>query len=335
MSPVASAFLLDTGGALAHPVVRATIGVVAVAITLGLLASWALAARAPALAKDVRVRTLMWIPMASAVLVPLLAGRLWTILFVCALSTLSFRELAIGTGLVRDRLVATLVALGIALVTFANLDHWPSLRTALVAIIPVTIVVLCVLQDSPPGFIQRCGLGTGSFLLFGLGLGRLGALASEVEYRALLCAIVLACQLSDVFAYTCGKALGGRHLFPHTSPNKTLGGHLGSLLLTAPLAAILYRACFDGTVLATWPHLCTMGLLTAALAQLGDLLLGSIKRDLGVKDLARILPGHGGVLDRCNSLLLVVPAMYHYVQGVQGVGGGFPTRLLSGGWSGP
>ena len=65
-------------------------------------------------------------------------------------------------------------------------------------------------------------------------------------------------------------------------------------------------------------------------AQFGDLVLGSIKRDLGVKDLAGTLPGHGGISDRVNSLLLVAPAAFHFVGYLVGVGLDKPARIFTG-----
>jgi phosphatidate cytidylyltransferase len=323
--------LISTAGALDHPVVRAVAIAAAAGIAIGLLASLALKPRKPALARDIRVRTLTWIALALITFIPVIATRLSAILLFGALSLLCYREFARATGLFRWRLVSALVALGILLVTLANLDHNPSALTLLTALIPVSIIAFSVLQDTPAGYIQRCALGVSAFFLFGLGMGRLGALTAEPQYRAVLCTVIFSCQFSDVAAYCCGKSIKSRHLFPHTSPNKTLAGHLGALLIIAPIATILYHLSFEGTQLAAWHHAVTLGILTAALAQLGDLVISSVKRDLGIKDMGGDLPGHGGVLDRCNSLLLAAPAVYHYITIVQGAAVGVPVRLLTSG----
>lgn len=323
--------LFDSTGMFDHVAVRIVCIATAASIVLGLLASVVLNAKNPALAKDIRTRTLMWIVLAAAVIVPILAFRAGAMMLVLALSLLCYREFARGTGLFRFRLVSGLVVLGILCLTFTHVDHWPGLRVGLVAIIPAAIVVLSVLEDRPEQYIMRCALGTSAFLLLGVGLGRLGDLANHTDYRALLLAIIFSCQGADVAAYCFGKALGGRHVFPNTSPKKTLGGHVGALALIAPASAYLYHLVFAGTVLEAWGHCVTLGVMTAVLAQMGDLVMGSIKRDLGVKDLANILPGHGGVLDRCNSLLLVAPAVYHYVQFYIGVAADAPVRIITGG----
>src|SRR5262245_26126074 len=170
-----------------------------------------------------------------------------------------------------------------------------------------------VLRDSPSGYIQRVSLAAVGFLLFGAGLGHLGYMANDANYRPLLCMLILCVQLSDIAGYVCGKSFGRRKVFPKTSPNKTLGGHLGALVIVTPLAAWLGHMVCRGTPADTPLKLIGLGLLIAVGAQLGDLVLGSIKRDLGIKDMAATLPGHGGFLDRFNSLLLVAPAAFHYL----------------------
>lgn len=323
--------LFSIDQAIDHPVVR-IVGLTTVsAILLGLAAAWLLGQKKPDLARDIRTRTLTWIALSLLTLGPILAGRAWAILLVCVLSLACYREFARATGLFRHTLASASVVLGILAITFTHIDNWPGLRTGLIAYVPLLILIGAILQDEPKGYVQRCALACSAFLLFGVGLGRLGTLTATVEYRAVLCAIIFSCQLSDVAAYCCGKAMGGPKLFPQTSPNKTLAGHLGALLIITPLSAGLYHLAFAGTPIAAWPHAITLGLLTAALAQLGDLVIGSIKRDVGVKDMGAILPGHGGVLDRCNSLLLVAPIVYHYANYFAGPEIWIPQRLITGG----
>ena len=74
-----------------------------------------------------------------------------------------------------------------------------------------------------------------------------------------------------------------------------------------------------------------LGVLVSVLGQFGDLVLSSVKRDLGVKDLGVTIPGHGGLLDRFDSLLLVAPLVFHYVGYFVGFGLDQPVRVISGG----
>ena len=109
----------------------------------------------------------------------------------------------------------------------------------------------------------------------------------------LVLSLLLAVELNDVFAYCCGKLFGRRKLAPATSPNKTFAGAIGALLLTTILVAILGHFVFRDTPLDRWPNLLMLGVLVSVAGQLGDLMLSSIKRDIGVKDLGAVLPAMG------------------------------------------
>jgi phosphatidate cytidylyltransferase len=167
------------------------------------------------------------------------------------------------------------------------------------------------------------------FALFGSAFGHLAYFANDENYRPILLLLLLAVELNDGFAVICGKSFGRRKLAPHTSPNKTLGGSLGALVLTTLLVDLLGRFVFADTM-AAWPALIGLGLLISIVGQLGDLTLSSIKRDLGIKDISNLIPGHGGLLDRCNSLLFVAPAAFHYIGYFNGIGLDQPTRILTG-----
>ena len=130
-----------------------------------------------------------------------------------------------------------------------------------------------------------------------------------------------------------GKTFGKRKLIPNTSPNKTWGGAIGAVILTTTLAAVVGHFVFCGTSLDQPRHLLAMGLLISVLGQCGDLVISSIKRDLAIKDMAATIPGHGGLLDRFDSLLLVAPVLFHYINyfKADGIGGGQPLRIFTGG----
>ena len=330
---LATAHLLDVGAAFDHPVtVWITIGVAA-ALALSLPVALALhkAGRiSGATARDVRTRCLTWCVIAPAVIAPIVLCAGAAMLMVCALSLLCYREFARATGVFRERTVSALVVLGIALITFTSLDNWYGLFVAVPPLMMAIIPGAAVLADRPRGFIQRVALAAMAFLFFGAGLGHLGFIANEPNYRPILLLIILCVQLNDIFAYICGKSLGRRRLFPNTSPNKTLGGHLGAIVCTVPLTFLLGREVFRATPMSDPVLLIGLGLIFSIGGQLGDLVLGSIKRDLGIKDMAATLPGHGGVLDRVNSLILVAPAAGHYLSYFGGLGYARAERVITG-----
>src|SRR5439155_6718659 len=120
--------------------------------------------------------------------------------------------------------------------------------------------------------------------------------------------LVLAVQLNDVAAYIVGKLWGRRLLRSNISPKKTWAGALAGLAISLLLPWAL---------LFTFPHFevhdcIVVGLIVGLGGQLGDLVLSFIKRDLGIKDWGSLIPGHGGILDRIDSLIYVAPLFFHY-----------------------
>lgn len=279
---------------------------------------------------ELRQRTSSWFVMATVLLGAILPGAFWTILAVCVLSMVCYREFARATGLFREKTISLVVVLGILAVNFAALDHWYAFFVALFPLAVAAIAVSTIFLDQPRGYVQRVGLGIFGFTLFGSAFGHLAYFANDENYRPLLLLLLLAVELNDVFAYICGKSFGRRKLAPNTSPKKTIGGSLGALLLTTALTTVLGRFVFRDTPMDSWPALLGLGWIISIVGQLGDLTLSSIKRDIGIKDISNLIPGHGGLLDRFNSMLFVAPAAFHYIGYFNGIGLNQPTRIITG-----
>ncbi|MFO0962173.1 MAG: phosphatidate cytidylyltransferase [Phycisphaerales bacterium] len=319
--PSGADYLFSTEGALSQPATRLFLWLVGAALVGAPLAMLALRRRmSEATRADAWIRYRTWLVIAPAFLAPLLLMPFTAILAVAVVSILCYREFARATGFFRHRSLSAIVVVGILLIACTSLDHWYDMFMALTPLTITVIAAVAVLSDSPHGYLQRVSLASVAFLLFGSGLGHLGYIANDPNYRPILLLILVSVQLNDVFAYICGKSFGRRKLFPNTSPGKTLGGHLGALVLTTAFAATTGHFVFEGTLLDRWPALVALGLIISVGGQLGDLVIGSIKRDIGVKDMASTLPGHGGFLDRMNSSLLVAPAVFHFVGYALGYG---------------
>ena len=280
---------------------------------------------------ELMLRYKSWLVLTPLLLVPILLGAAWTILGIGFLSLLCYREYARATGLFREKTVSAVVVLGILAVTFTELDHWYRLFVALVPFTIGFIAMAAILRDQPRGYIQRVALAVLGFALFGSCLGHLGYLANHSNYRPMLILIFLSVELNDVFAFIVGKTLGKRRLVPNTSPNKTVAGAVGALILTSLLVMGVGSFVFEGTVLTHPIHLAILGVLVSVMGQFGDLVLSSIKRDLGIKDMAATIPGHGGLLDRFDSVILVAPAVFHYINYFVGVGTDRGSHVLTGG----
>lgn len=118
-----------------------------------------------------------------------------------------------------------------------------------------------------------------------------------------LCCIVV----TDSGAYFTGRAIGKRPLWPAISPKKTVEGTVGGLVISVIVAVIF---ALSAPALLTIPNAIGIGVAAAIFGQLGDLIESAYKRFRGVKDSGNILPGHGGVLDRCDSWLIVFPVVH-------------------------
>jgi phosphatidate cytidylyltransferase len=118
--------------------------------------------------------------------------------------------------------------------------------------------------------------------------------------------------VSDIGAFAAGRMIGGRKLMPSVSPGKTVAGTVGGVLATMIASVIYVRFVLRpvaGLGLSPWGAL-LFGALISGAAQVGDLAESLLKREAGVKDSSRLIPGHGGLLDRLDSLLFVLPVSY-------------------------
>lgn len=119
---------------------------------------------------------------------------------------------------------------------------------------------------------------------------------------------------TDIGAYFLGRAFGRRKLWPEISPNKTVEGAIGGVVCAVVIAAVYEWAVGPFGSLGAAVGI---ALLLSMFGQLGDLVESAFKRHYGVKDSGAILPGHGGILDRFDSLLFVLPLLYIFIEAVR------------------
>jgi phosphatidate cytidylyltransferase len=125
----------------------------------------------------------------------------------------------------------------------------------------------------------------------------------------LLLYLLLLTQLNDVAQYVWGKSFGKHKVVPKVSPKKTLEGLLGGIVTTALVAVLAAPYLTPLTLIESL----VAGLLIGGAGFLGDISVSAVKRDLGIKDSGNILPGHGGILDRVDSLTFTAPLFFHFV----------------------
>ena len=121
--------------------------------------------------------------------------------------------------------------------------------------------------------------------------------------------LVFLTQFNDVAQYTWGKLFGKHKVIPKVSPKKTWEGLLGGILTTLILAVLIAPYLTPLSL----PEAAGAGLIIAVFGFIGDVTISALKRDLGVKDSGSLLPGHGGILDRIDSLTYTAPLFFHYI----------------------
>lgn len=170
-------------------------------------------------------------------------------------------------------------------------------------------------EGRPTGAVATTIFGavyTGGMLSFAYGLRYHNYAVGASAGLALVLYPLLLTWTSDTAAYFVGRALGRRKLIPSVSPGKTIAGAVGALVASVVVSWLYARYVlppFAKLSVLTWPAI-WFGAVMSIAVQIGDLAESLIKRDGGVKDSSHIIPGHGGMLDRLDSLLFAIPVAY-------------------------
>jgi phosphatidate cytidylyltransferase len=193
----------------------------------------------------------------------------------------------------------------------------PTLALPAVALLVILAAVIWARGTTrhPLGAASATVMGvlyTGGLLSFGYALREYPYAVGDRAGAALVALPLLLTWASDIGAFFVGRAVGGRKLIPSVSPAKTVSGALGGLAATVLVAWLYVRHALApvASLTMTLPATIVFGLLISIAAQLGDLTESLFKREAKVKDSSRLLPGHGGLLDRLDSLLFVLPVAY-------------------------
>lgn len=253
--------------------------------------------------------------IASVVLVPLLlivllvAPKVMTAVLLGVMCAIAAYELLWGTGLVRHvRLVAYTMVLAFFVPFWVHngMEHLWALLGVFVYFCLLFGEVL--LAHAKLRFDRIAICMTGGLLLPYLLCALLRILDSGSNGRMLVLIPFVIAFLSDSGAYFVGKAWGKHKLAPVVSPNKSVEGMLGGMI-TAVLGMLLY--CLVVGLVSDEPvkylYAITYGLLGSAAGVFGDLCFSAVKRQTGIKDYGNLIPGHGGILDRFDSVMVVAP----------------------------
>ena len=265
--------------------------------------------------KKLVVRALSGAVYVALVVCSVLFGGEWAFPILCAvfaaLGIIEFLRLA-GYGFFRCPAMAVIDVL-----TGLSVTLWPLLASVLnftwAIIVPGAVVVFFILlrpvaqlysrEENPVRHIASSIMS----VVYVAGPLAMASMAYYYGGAAFILLLFVMIWLNDTGAFLVGSAIGRHRLFPRLSPKKSWEGFVGGIVFCVAAAVgayFLFPASFQGQTVWT---LALLGLVTCVAATWGDLFESMIKRTAGVKDSGNIMPGHGGILDRIDSLLFVVP----------------------------
>ena len=269
--------------------------------------------------QDLAIRALSAVVYAPLLLALAYFGNPWLLIGMLLLGGLAlweFVNLVRGMGLAVHRVTAGALALGFFLWPYSLI--WAG-YAELVILPPLffTLIVLCslwvLLLPRAHGHAQTFtgwGMAVAGAMYVGWLLGHTVALRDYIYVRGELWLIfaLMVTWAYDTGAYLVGRSIGKRRVFQHLSAGKTLEGTLGGVFIAVTVAALYAQF----TPFPLSPILAGLiGLATAVVAQLGDLVESLLKRGADAKESGGLIPGHGGVLDRIDSLLFTGPFMFY------------------------
>jgi phosphatidate cytidylyltransferase len=263
-----------------------------------------------------------WLIMIPLVLGAIFLGRETTIVGVALLAIVGFKEFARATGLYDDWWMTGAVYLGLGMLAVVSLipdprlaqPGWYGFFMASPVFVIAAILLIPILRNRAKGQLQIVSLAIVGFIYFGWMFMHLGFFANTPHAYGYLLYLVFAVEINDIAAYTFGKMFGKRKLREAISPNKTVAGFFGAIAVSMTLPWLLWFSFpHFGPV-----HLVLTGIIVGLGGQLGDLVISYIKRDIGIKDMGATIQGHGGILDRVDSMIFVAPIFFHMIRWFHG-----------------
>ncbi|MBS7810314.1 phosphatidate cytidylyltransferase [Roseococcus pinisoli] len=271
--------------------------------------------KAMATVRNLNARTRSW-----WVMVVVLGGAIWagattTILLFALLSFTALREFWTLTPARRGDQLALFLSFFLVLPIHycLLLDRWYGLMAIFIPVYAFLILpALSTLAGDAKDFLARSAKVQWGLMLCVYAVSHAPALLlldTGMPSALLLVYLVVVVQLSDVFQYVWGKLIGKRRFAPGISPSKTLEGLIGGGL-TAILVGVLLRGLTPFSVVEA----AAMSAVIVTAGFFGGFVLSAIKRDLGAKDWGYVIEGHGGVLDRIDSLIFAAPLFFHFTR---------------------
>lgn len=263
-------------------------------------------------------RTKSWWVMLSIFTIALVTNRIISFVFLGLVSFLSLKEFfSIISTRRADRRVLFWAYLSIPIQFYcAAINYYGLFITFIPVFMFLFIPFRLLLNQQTDGFLKSVGTIQWGMMITVFALSHMAYLlalpttsAMPMTGTGLLLYLVFLTQFNDVAQFTCGKMFGKHKIIPAISPKKTWEGFLGGVLITILLASIIYPLLTPLSLVTA----VISGLIISAAGFVGDITISAIKRDLEIKDTSALIPGHGGILDRVDSLTYTAPLFFHFI----------------------
>ncbi len=266
--------------------------------------------------RELVLRMRSWWVMITIFAIAIVLSRTTSLVFFAFVSFLALKEfLSMVPTRRADRRVLFWVYLAIAVQYVWVGQEWYGMFIVFVPVFMFLLTpALMVIHGETEGFLRAAGTLHWGLMTCVFSISHAAyLLVLEGDMPAggagLLLFLVFLTQANDVAQYIWGRLFGRRKVAPSVSPNKTVAGYLGGFLTSGALAVAVapFLTPMD------WQHALVAGLIIGFAGFMGDVTISAIKRDIGVKDTGSLLPGHGGILDRVDSLTFTAPLFFHYI----------------------
>lgn len=266
---------------------------------------------------ELKARTKSWWVMATIVLAATLINTTVCYIAIALLSFVAFRELYSVLGFREsDRRAIFWAYVAIPIQFYLAYIGWYG---AYIIFIPIVMFLFLplriVLKGNTAGIIKAMSSLQWVLMLTVFGISHMAYLLSLPDKegftaggRGLLLFLVFLTEINDVMQFTWGKLFGKHKIVPKVSPNKTWEGFIGGVISTTIIGYFLGFLTPLSTVQVVF-----VSFFLSCAGFIGDIVMSSVKRDIGIKDMGSSIPGHGGILDRIDSLAYTAPVFFHLV----------------------
>jgi phosphatidate cytidylyltransferase len=251
----------------------------------------------PSILVSLSLVALIWVSLAFQ---PIIFVGVVTLAVILGIREISRAFAAAKTNISTNALIA--VSIGLSVATW--FDGVEGLAVATAVALPILLINL--LRSGPEGFVRSATAMTLALVYLPFLAGFIILLGHNENGLERVMTFVILVGCNDTFGYFVGVLIGKHPMAPNISPKKSWEGLAGSIVFTMLGGGIMFHYVLD----IHWHIGAIVGLLIVFTATSGDLIESAMKRDLHLKDMGSLLPGHGGVLDRLDSVLLSAPALW-------------------------